>query len=392
VSSRGPATATASADRGGDPWKLSVPLCGELDWIVVKALEKDRDRRYESAGAFAADVERYLRDDPVEVCPPSNWYRVRKAARRNRRPLAAGPVGLALVAGVVETAVSLVEARPRPPTPGGRSGRRGSPRRKRRPSWSSSRSGSCRRPGQRARGRGSGATPPSWRRTPRSRGSPRRSSGNCWPKPRSAACRPDLLARRRLRQGGRPTRAGAGPAVRPPGSGPPGDVGCAAQPGLRIPGFGLAEALAPLGETLRRHTARPWPDHHNTLIIASNLACLYRDTDRPDDALALFRDTLGRYQRAGFAADHPARLTVMNQTGDCRVKLKRYDEAGALLRDCLAPRTRVDAGSWWVARTRGPLGQVAAGLEQYSEAEALLLDAPRGCRRPARSRSAAPWR
>ena len=50
---------------------------GELDWIVMKALEKDRHRRYETASDFAADVMRYLTDQPVEACPPSAWYRLR---------------------------------------------------------------------------------------------------------------------------------------------------------------------------------------------------------------------------------------------------------------------------------------------------------------------------
>ena len=57
---------------------------GELDWIVMKALEKDRNRRYETASAFAADVQRYLGDEPVLACPPSAWYRFRKFARRNK--------------------------------------------------------------------------------------------------------------------------------------------------------------------------------------------------------------------------------------------------------------------------------------------------------------------
>ena len=57
---------------------------GELDWIVMKALEKDRNRRYETANGFAADIERYLHDEPVQACPPSARYRFRKFARRNK--------------------------------------------------------------------------------------------------------------------------------------------------------------------------------------------------------------------------------------------------------------------------------------------------------------------
>src|SRR5439155_18124930 len=61
---------------------------GELDWIVMKTLEKDRNRRYETANAFAADVQRYLNDEPVQACPPSAMYRFRKFASRNRSRLA----------------------------------------------------------------------------------------------------------------------------------------------------------------------------------------------------------------------------------------------------------------------------------------------------------------
>jgi serine/threonine protein kinase/Flp pilus assembly protein TadD len=87
VSAPGPAT-TAGAQGKEGPRKLSQLLRGELDWVVMKALEKDRNRRYESASAFAADVQRYLADEPVQACPPSAWYRFRKLARRYRTALA----------------------------------------------------------------------------------------------------------------------------------------------------------------------------------------------------------------------------------------------------------------------------------------------------------------
>jgi hypothetical protein len=60
-----------------------------LDWIVMKALEKDRNRRYETANGFAQDVQRYLADEPVQAYPPSASYRLRKYVRRNKRGLAA---------------------------------------------------------------------------------------------------------------------------------------------------------------------------------------------------------------------------------------------------------------------------------------------------------------
>src|SRR5262245_38486699 len=93
---------TLAANRGTDSTKLTRLVRGELDWIVLKALEKDRNRRYETANAFARDVQRYLNDEPVLACPPSAWYRFRKFARRHKAGLAAGGVfaGL-LMLGVV---------------------------------------------------------------------------------------------------------------------------------------------------------------------------------------------------------------------------------------------------------------------------------------------------
>src|SRR5436190_12542352 len=69
------ALSTVSQRRSTDPRRISATLRGELDWIVMKALEKDRSRRYESASALAADIQRYLSDEPVLACPPTTMYR-----------------------------------------------------------------------------------------------------------------------------------------------------------------------------------------------------------------------------------------------------------------------------------------------------------------------------
>lgn len=75
---------TTSERRKTDPGRLPKLLQGELDWIVMRALEKDRTRRYETASGFARDIERYLNGDPVEAGPPSATYRLRKFASKNR--------------------------------------------------------------------------------------------------------------------------------------------------------------------------------------------------------------------------------------------------------------------------------------------------------------------
>jgi tetratricopeptide (TPR) repeat protein len=93
--------AAISAQRQTEPAKLTRLVRGELDWVVMKALEKDRNRRYETANGFALDVQRYLNDEPVAAGPPSAWYRFHKFTRRNRGRLAAvGVVGLALLLAV----------------------------------------------------------------------------------------------------------------------------------------------------------------------------------------------------------------------------------------------------------------------------------------------------
>jgi serine/threonine protein kinase/Flp pilus assembly protein TadD len=79
---------TLAANRGTEPAKLTKLVRGELDWVVMKALEKDRNRRYETASALAEDLTRYLADEPVLACPPSSAYRLRKFVRRNRSGLA----------------------------------------------------------------------------------------------------------------------------------------------------------------------------------------------------------------------------------------------------------------------------------------------------------------
>jgi eukaryotic-like serine/threonine-protein kinase len=99
---------TLAANRGTEPKRLTALVRGELDWIVMKALEKDRNRRYETANGFGMDVQRYLADEPVLACPPSAGYRLRKFARRNKRTLVtAAVVALAvlLVAGTFGWAV-----------------------------------------------------------------------------------------------------------------------------------------------------------------------------------------------------------------------------------------------------------------------------------------------
>jgi serine/threonine protein kinase/tetratricopeptide (TPR) repeat protein len=104
LSGSGPLPGVA-AQRQLEPVKLARLLRGELDWIVMKCLEKDRSRRYETANGLARDLQRYLQNEPVEACPPSTSYRLRKFVGKHRAGLgmAAGLAALLLLGAVLCT-------------------------------------------------------------------------------------------------------------------------------------------------------------------------------------------------------------------------------------------------------------------------------------------------
>jgi serine/threonine protein kinase/Flp pilus assembly protein TadD len=107
ISTLGQEAVTVSAIRQSDPMRLRQLVRGELDWIVMKALEKDRDRRYQTANGLAMDLQRYLRDEPVLACPPSRWYRLHKLAWRNKGTFAAASaVAILLLLTGITLAVS----------------------------------------------------------------------------------------------------------------------------------------------------------------------------------------------------------------------------------------------------------------------------------------------
>jgi hypothetical protein len=96
---------TTAQRRGLEPPQLISQLRGDLDWIVMKCLEKDRARRYETANGLAKDVERHLNSEPVAAGPPGPAYRFGKFIRRNKAPtIGAALVTVILVVGIVASA------------------------------------------------------------------------------------------------------------------------------------------------------------------------------------------------------------------------------------------------------------------------------------------------
>lgn len=104
LSTAGEGLTVIAQHRRVDAKRLRQLLCGEIDWIVMKSLEKDRGRRYETASSLAADVERFLAGEPVAACPPSAWYRLRKMVQRHMAAiLTATLILILLVGGIVVT-------------------------------------------------------------------------------------------------------------------------------------------------------------------------------------------------------------------------------------------------------------------------------------------------
>lgn len=103
---------TAARQRKLRPEQLSSELRGDLDWIVLRALEKDRTRRYETANGLASDLKRHLNNEPVTARPPSTAYRFQKAWRRNKLAFTAGvAVVAALVVGITISSWQMIDAR-----------------------------------------------------------------------------------------------------------------------------------------------------------------------------------------------------------------------------------------------------------------------------------------
>jgi serine/threonine protein kinase/WD40 repeat protein len=112
LSESGDAIAGISEQRKTEPMRLNRLLKGDLDWIAVKALEKDRTRRYDGPSALADDVQRYLEDEPIEARPPNFRYRMQKVFRKHRVTFIAGAaIVVLLLAGLVGTGTMWLKAR-----------------------------------------------------------------------------------------------------------------------------------------------------------------------------------------------------------------------------------------------------------------------------------------
>ncbi len=336
-----PERSTVSGRRGLDERRLVHLLRGDLDWVAMKALEKDRNRRYESAGAFAADVERYLADEPVEAGPPSAWYRLRKAARRNRAALvSAGLVAAALVAG---TAVS---------------------------TWQAVRARTAQHQAEAERDRAAAAEQRALAISNfLQRDLLRQVDGDRQIEDGFAA-NPELTVKEALHR----AAATIGERFRDE---PLVEAALRRTIGQAYRGVGGDErqAAAHLERAVALYQAHLGPDHAETLACQHALALSYQFLGRLPDAIAMLEQILDR-QRASLGPDHRKSLITLNSLGEACRKAGQYDRARRLIEQALARKTATfGADHAMTVESLHDLGLVLRDLGRFPEAIARLEEA-----------------
>ena len=306
---------TIAANRGLEPKRLSAVIRGDLDWIAMKCLEKDRDHRYETASSLASDIERYLRDEPVLACPPSAAYRYRKFARKHRPTIAiAVAFATMLMVGVIVSTSLAIRA--------------------------SQATAEAKANEQRAL-ENERAALANAEKARRAANAERKARQNvAVQRQRAEAISKSLLSVARLPELARNDRiseilARAAREVQEEFDDSPtkGDL-------LHIIaesyyGLGLYREAVPLWEELRDYLVRTFgPDHPTTLAVSGNLAIAYKRAGRPDEAHRLFEETFERMRRK-LGADHQHTRITMIYLAESYRKRGRIDEALSLSEDAL---------------------------------------------------------
>ena len=339
--------AGVAAHRHTEPRKLSASVRGELDWIVMKCLEKDRARRYETANGLAMDVQRYLNDEPVPAGPPSARYRFRKFARRNKAALlTASVVVAALLAGTARRHLA-----------GGRRDAR--------------EAGGARRRSRREDG-----------------------EGDCLAREAETRAVLDFVqnkvfaaARPEGQEGGLGREVTLRKAVE--AALPFVEASFTNQPliearlrmtlGTSFYYLGEAGIAAEQYEKARAlYTQHRGPDHPDTLASMHNLANSYDALGRHADALKLREETLA-LRKAKLGPDHPDTLTSMNNLANSYDALGRHADALKLREETLAlrkaklgpdhPDTLLSMNN--LANSYDALGRHADALKLHEETLAL---------------------
>jgi tetratricopeptide (TPR) repeat protein len=319
--------AELAAGRQMEPAKLERLVRGELDWIVMKALEKDRNRRYQTANGLARDVQRYLAGEPVEAGPPSAGYRLRKYAQKHRAALAmAGAFAVVLVVATTISVWQAIRA-----TREGTRARRSEVEAKAVLEFFRDKVLAATRPQGQDGGLGREVTLRALLETVE----PGIAAGFPGEPTVEAAIRdtlggsyfylgePSLAIRQHERA----------MALRTAALGPdhPDTLTSMSNLAVAYQAAGRAAEAIPLHEReLTISRAKLGPNHPDTLKSMSNLATAYRLVGRTSEALPLFERVLARRQ-ASLAPDHPETLVAMNNLAVAYQAAGRPDEARPLL-------------------------------------------------------------
>jgi serine/threonine protein kinase/tetratricopeptide (TPR) repeat protein len=330
-----------SARRQTQPERLTRLLRGELDWIVMKALEKDRTRRYETANGLARDIKRYLDGDPVEAGPPSAAYRLGKLARKHRVALVTTGafVGLTLLAAAVSMYLALAASRAETTARAeAAKSARSAAESKAVLDFFKTKVLTAARPQGYEGGLGNGVTlraaidaaEPGIERSfadqPLIEASIRDTLGESY----AFLGEPELAIRQLTRV----------LALRRGELGPDHLDTLASMNSLALSYHDagqFAAAVALLQEIVKTTTANHGPDDPDSLRAMVNLASEYQNVGRREDAIALLEETLRR-RRSQLGTDHPDTLSSMNNLGIAYRDAGRTAESVPLLEDALKHR------------------------------------------------------
>jgi serine/threonine protein kinase/tetratricopeptide (TPR) repeat protein len=344
--------ASISASRQTEPAKLTRLVRGDLDWIVMKCLEKDRNRRYETASGLAADVHRHLADEPVQACPPSAGYRLRKFGRRNRKPL--GTAALLLAALLVGAGVATWQA-----VRATRAERQALEEASATARERDEKTAALRRAGQELAARE--AVLGFVENKVFAAARPRNQAGGhgydvkladavraALPAvDQSFAAQPLVEARLRMTIGKsfwylgdsgtaiEQIRAARALYARHRGPDDPDTLRAAHNLATAYWSAGrVSEALRLFEELVRLREVKIGPDHPDTLASMNNLAASYYATGHTDEALKLFEKTLA-LRKAKLGPDHADTLGNMSNLGEVYIATGRAEEAVTLMEETL---------------------------------------------------------
>jgi serine/threonine protein kinase/tetratricopeptide (TPR) repeat protein len=390
LSHSGEALPALALRRKTEPAKLSKLLRGELDWIVMKCLEKDRTRRYDTANGLARDVQRYLADEAVEACPPSTGYRLGKFARKHKKAFATAAAFVVLLAGAAFVSGALAVRATRAEANAVQAWNEEAMRR---------READEQRQRAEENERQAKAVLAFFQAKVLAAGSPERTQGGQGKdvtlrqvldaavpeiakafrdQPLVEASIREVLGQSYSNQGDYASAVQQFEQVRALRQ---------AKLGIKHPdtlfsmhklaesyGFaGKHDSALPLAEeTLKQQRATLGPEHLDTLKSMLTLAVEYRAAGKLDEALPLFEETFA-LRKATLGSKHVRTLNAMIALGGAYQEVGKLDQALAVLNDAVKlAKAHLGPEDWYTRNAMRSLGEVYREAGQLDQALALL--------------------